>query len=76
MSGGSGDARTLPSFTARNQYCVGTGMFDAEMRACDAMFAIGVVSTGGPPVGMTFLIRGGMTPSSHLSRSIATERRK
>src|SRR5215467_11265634 len=76
MSGGSGDARTLPSFTARNQYCVGTGAFEAQMRACDAMFAIGVVSTGAPPVGTTFLIRAGVTSSSHSRRSMATERRK
>src|SRR5512146_1808944 len=76
MSGGKGAARTLPSFTARSQYRTGTGAFDAVIRACDAMFAVGVVSTGGPPVGTTFLIRAGLTPSSHSSRSIATERRK
>jgi len=76
MSGGNGASRTLPSFTARNQYCTGTGTFDAVMRACDAMFAVGVASIGAPPVGMTFLIRAGVTSSSHSSRSIATERRK
>src|SRR6476646_3943244 len=76
MSGGSGAGRTLPSFTARNQYCTGTGTFDAVMRACDAMFAIGVGSTGAPPVGTTFLIRAGLAPSSHSTLSIATERRK
>src|ERR1041385_4567226 len=76
MSGGSGDWRVLPSLTARSQYCVGTGMFDARIRACDATFGIGVVSMGAPPVGTTFLMRGGVTPSSHSIRSIATERRK
>src|SRR4051794_20403745 len=76
MSGGSGVLWTFPSFTARSQYCTGTGTFDAVMRACDAMFAIGVASTGAPPVGLTFLIRAGVTPSSHSTRSIATERRK
>src|SRR5690242_12275518 len=76
MSGGNGFTRTFPSFTARSQYCTGTGTFDAVMRACDAMFAIGVVSTGAPPVGTTFLIRAGVTLSSHSTLSIATERRK
>src|SRR3954469_4838606 len=76
MSGGSGDWRTLPSFTARSQYCTGTGTFDAVMRACDAMFAIGVRSTGAPPVGIIFLMRAGLTASSPPRRSIATERRK
>src|SRR6476620_10295127 len=76
MSGGSGAPRTLPSFTARRQYCTGTGTFDAVIRACDAMLAIGVGSAGTPPVGVIFLIRAGLTSSSHSSRSIATERRK
>src|SRR5687768_4533830 len=76
MSGGSGAGWTLPSFTARSQYRTGTGTFDAVMRACEAMFAIGVASKGAPPVGRTFLIRAGRTPSSHSSLSIETERRK
>jgi hypothetical protein len=76
MSGGSGARRTLPSFTARSQYCTGTGTFDAVTRACDATFAIGVASNGAPPVGTTFLMRAGVTASSHSTRSIATERRK
>jgi len=75
MSGGSGDSRTLPSFTARNQYRVGTGAFDAKIRACDAMLAIGVLSTGAPPVGSTGAQAASVKATAKkTARSIGVER--